>query len=162
MTSRNDRNFLLPAYSLTVLEKYTVENTITSTSTGSNNSDTVLVFIGRAGVLAKIAGGSLRTVSSLGRLELDASDSYDLDYSKADNLRYSWSCFLVSPLNGSSCGNIAVKNTSKLIFAENTLKPSTTYNFSVVVTSSYGFSDLTSVAVKVIGKVMREVSIQRQ
>ena len=157
-TSRNDRTFFLPAYSLTVLERYTVQVTVTSSSTGSFNSDTVLVFVGRAGVFAQIAGGSLRTVSSLGRLVLDASQSYDLDYS-TDKLQYSWSCFIVSPLYGSSCGNIATKNTSMLILQENTLNPSTTYNFSVVVSSSDGYSDLTSVAVKVVGEAVPYVEI---
>ena len=154
-TSLNDRIFLLPAYSLDVLTKYTVQVTVTDPS-GDFNSDYTYVIVGRSGVLATIAGGSHRKVSTASVFTLDASGSYDLDYPTASNLNYTWTCFIVSPTYGSPC-SLSLNRAAKLTFSPGKLVADVTYNFTVIVTSSDGYTSFSSVAVKVVSQPLPNV-----
>ena len=159
-TSLNDRVFLIPAYSLDALTRYFVYVTVT-TVTGASNSDSVQVYVGRAGVQAVISGGSQRKVSSMSLLAIDASSSYDIDYPTATNLKYTWKCFITSPTYGSPC-QLSLPNAAILAFSAGRLTSDTTYNFTVMsVSSSDGSSSSSSVAVTVIPQPLPSISFNK-
>ena len=156
-TSLNDRVFTLPSYSLNVLTRYTVKVTVT-TESGSSNSNSVLVYVGRSGVHAAIAGGSQRKVSAALSVAIDASGSYDIDYPTSSNLTYSWSCYISSPVFGSPC-QLSLCSKAVIILTPGTLSADTTYNFTVTVVSSLdGSYSTSSVATAVVAQPLPSIS----
>ena len=159
-TSLNDRMFLLPAYSLEALTKYTVQVTVTTIS-GASNSDTVFVYVGRTGVQAVIAGGSHIEVSALNYLAIDASSSYDMDYPTATTLMYTWKCFVSYPTYGSPC-QLSLPNTAVLAFSAGRLSSETTYNFTVTTVSPLdGSFSISSVAIAVISQPLPSIKFNK-
>ena len=149
--SLNNHVFLLPPNSLKALTKYTIQVTVT-TVTGSSNLDSVLVYVGRAGVYAVIAGGSQRTASSTDPLALDSSGSYDIDYHNASILSYSWSCYISAPFYGSQCA-LSLPPVAVLKFPNGTLLSNSTYNFKVTVLSKIdGSFSVATVAITLIAQ----------
>ena len=155
--SLNNRVFLLPPNSLKALTKYTIQVTVT-TVTGSSNSHSVLVYVGRAGVYAAIGGGSQRTVSSTDPLIVDASGSYDMDYHNSSSLSYSWRCYISSPVYGSQC-QLNLSRVAVLNVTSGKLLSDSTYNFNVIVVSKMdGSFSIATVVIAVVAQPLPRIS----
>ena len=115
----------------------------------------MIVYVLRAGVKAIISGGSSRQITNSAPLTLDASASYDIDYPSGKSLNFTWTCSLIYPIYGSSCGIDSILSnviSSNLDFQAGKLLPSRTYNFSVIVYGYDGTSASASVSVAVIAE----------
>jgi len=111
--SNNPRVFRLNPYSLNVGVTYNfVIQATASASTNSIPGDyATRVTVLRSGVLAEIAGGASRSVSSTDTFVLDASASGDRDFPDSINTTFTWTCQEVSPVFGRQC------NTSMTTFS---------------------------------------------
>jgi hypothetical protein len=144
--STNTRTFQLNPYTLDASSVYTVQavvavgtseitiNTIASTAVGT-------IYVGRAGVVATIAGGAVQTKSTMAAVVFNASSSYDADYpANSGLLTFSWSCAVYSPNFGSSCGVDMSSRTSSVITIAAQALAAQTYNFSVIVSNGISSS----------------------
>ena len=77
-SSLDPSTFLLPSYSLTVDQTYTI--TLTASTSTSAVSVATIVYVAHGVVTAVIVGGSYRSAPVDKVLLLDASRSYDSDY----------------------------------------------------------------------------------
>ena len=144
-TSIDPRYFTLNPYTLDVYNSYKVVVVATATN-GAFASDSASIVVKRSGVRAFIVGGVERHVSNLDTLVIDASQSSDLDYPET-RLDFQWTCFTTSPVYGSDCGVVLINNAT-ISFPPGSVRPAS-YNFSVVVKSYDGGSDVTSVLIVV-------------
>ena len=116
--SANPRTFILPARSLQIGATYVVRVQVAALppSTRQNPALTpqaqlqrtagasVTVSVAASGVVARLAGGTMRSLPTYKAAVLDASSSVDLDYPEATGyLNYSWSCIEVYPSFGRAC-----------------------------------------------------------
>ena len=94
-TSNDPRYFKLAAYSLEAATEYELAVTATDVEAGANVTSTATISVGRAEVVAIIAGGS-RVLPLAGVVALSASESYDEDMNDAigadAGLSFAWSC----------------------------------------------------------------------
>ncbi|KAH8069133.1 hypothetical protein JL720_12040 [Aureococcus anophagefferens] len=94
-TSNDQRYFTLPAYSLGAATDYELAATAADVEAGTNVTSTATISVGRAEVVAVIAGGS-RVLPLAGVVELSASESYDEDIDDAfgadAGLSFAWAC----------------------------------------------------------------------
>ncbi|KAH8065097.1 hypothetical protein JL722_2001 [Aureococcus anophagefferens] len=94
-TSNDQRYFKLPAYSLGAATDYELAATAADVEAGTNVTSTATISVGRAEVVAVIAGGS-RVLPLAGVVELSASESYDEDIDDAfgadAGLSFAWAC----------------------------------------------------------------------
>ena len=135
--SSDPRAFELPPYSLDSGNIYTVLvtlfyknsfNKLISTETSTQ------IEIGESGVIAKIFGGSEKTLSYISPIELDASSSYEMDYPTSNNLIFNWGCKTALPVYGSSCKiNEDLFYLSKINLKPGSLAAGSSYEFTVSV-----------------------------
>jgi hypothetical protein len=94
-TSNDQRYFKLPAYSLEAATDYELAATAADVEAGTNVTSTATISVGRAEIVAVIAGGS-RVLPLAGVVELSASESYDEDIDDAfgadAGLSFAWAC----------------------------------------------------------------------
>ena len=165
-TSKDPRYFKVAPYSLSAQTTYTIQVVVTvPTPNGLNpiqSSASATFQTGTSGVIARISGGLLQTVSLSFPLTLDASTSYDIDYPlEPKRLSYVWTCSEMSPVFGNLCPGfkdaLLIKNKDKLLYPSNTLLGGSTYNFTVTVQSTSGavatISSLVTVSVRSVPRV---------
>ncbi|KAH8075812.1 hypothetical protein JL720_10521 [Aureococcus anophagefferens] len=94
-TSNDQRYFKLPAYTLEAATDYELAATAADVEAGANVTSTATISVGRAEIVAVIAGGS-RVLPLAGVVELSASESYDEDIDDAfgadAGLSFAWAC----------------------------------------------------------------------
>ena len=149
--SNNPRYFKLAPYTLTLLQTYELQVTVTSALTGDYAVDSMIISVVKSNIVAIIKGGTTRSVSIHHQLVLDASESYDMDSSSSnsDHLSYKWLCYISSEENyGESC-NIDLQNKSELSLPPRTLATHS-YNITVIVAAADGRSAFASTLVAIV------------
>jgi len=145
--SSDPRRFKWAPYTFKVYKTYQIVATVT-TLTGETATIMTTVYISPSTVKAVILGGLNRVVPLDIELDMDGSTSYDNNLLPGSNmnLRYSWSCSIVS-LNafGQPCSWVFTSHsvlTSKVVSVTN-LWMNFTYAVSLQVTSNDGRTDST-------------------
>ena len=147
-TSVNKKYFSLPTYALDASKVYTLSLTVYSKSFPSQVAQaSTRLSVGQSGVIAKISGGTSRSVNILDNIYLNAYESFDLDY-PSSSLNYTWSCVELSPKFQDPCklysGLLSSKNNEVQLHlvpdSGSTLNSSYVYNFSLTVTNKRGSS----------------------
>ena len=157
--SRDVSKFTLGGYNLLSDTLYRIELSVLSTVSKKASSTYVEVYITRGELVARIGGGTSRSVQQGGGvLMIDASQSYDEDInpnavvtstststSSGDSVAfdYTWSCSELSPFISSSCGVVVMSetsgNSSLIVQADNTLSTdATVFSSLITVTISDG------------------------
>ena len=95
------------------------------------------IQLGRAGVKAVISGGELQSVHTASDFRFDASSSIDIDYPDSSDLRYEWSCSVLSPAFGDPCLGFPSGGSAVLDIEARGLPPQQ-YSVRVIVTNSAG------------------------
>jgi hypothetical protein len=170
-TSRDPSLFQLPPYVLNVGNFYEVDSVATASyspnsggvaATASAATVTTVVVVESGEVVARLQGGSSRTISASSSLLLNASLSYDEDVSPTDqalgqNLSYLWTCRIVSVAQyGDDCMSVlgtAVLTSATLTLHGASLNSLRTYFFQVLVSADSAGnvrSDSIAVTVKVL------------
>ena len=153
-TSLDASKYVLPGYSLTYGETYTVTllvqvysstNTLLSSGTGTTS-----VFVGPGNINALIRGGSTRNVAVDKSYSLDASISTDENYPPgrtSKRLSYSWTCTDTSTLSACtfSSPTFTTATNSTLTVPANVMTVKGVYTIAVVVTSTDGRTGTASV-----------------
>ena len=149
--SNNPRYFKLAPYTLTLLQTYELQVTVTSALTGDYAVDSMIISVIKGQVVAIIKGGTTRSVSIHHQLVLDASESYDMDSSssESDHLSYEWLCYISSEENYGERCNIDLQNKSVLSLSPRTLATQS-YNITVIVTAADGRSAFASTLVTIV------------
>lgn len=165
-SSADPRLFTLRPYSLQPYQTYIIQVSLTVADPNSFQSNhqnegfvaplassTVSVFVASSGVAASIFGGSLRTISYLNTLYLDASLSYDIDDPSA-TLSYAWTCMLILPTYGQPCPFLGPRNgtltVSIVSVAPKKMIPGNSYKFTVFVSNERGQSAAATTTVSAI------------
>ena len=153
-TSLDASKYVLPGYSLTYGETYTVTLLVqvySSTNTLlSLGSGTTSVFIGPGNINALIRGGSTRNVAVDKSFSLDASISTDDNYPPvrtSNRLSYSWTCTDTSTLSACtfSSPTFTTATNSTLTVPANVMTVKGVYTIAVIVTSTDGRTGTASV-----------------
>ena len=153
-TSLDASKYVLPGYSLTYGETYTVTLLVqvySSTNTLlSSGSGTTSVFVGPGNINALIRGGSTRNVAVDKSYSLDASISTDDNYppgSASNRLSYSWTCTDASTLSACtfSSPTFTTATNSTLTVPANVMTVKGVYTIAVIVSSADGRTGTTSV-----------------
>ena len=136
-TSKDPRRLTIVPYTLLAGETYQVIGKA-MTSYGESAIAIASVYVSVGSIYAIIDGGYSRLVSRLSTVTLDASPSIDSDeeISGANNLLYSWTCFVLSLSRyGSPCA-LPLPRVPVLTIPGELLEPSVRYKITLVVTSS--------------------------
>jgi hypothetical protein len=114
-------------------------------------------FVQPSDVVAVLSGGTRRTMPNGQFLTLDASTSYDEDLTgltgAGAGLQFTWSCSMITPLNGSGCGITLVNISSEgyiTLFVDNLASVNTTSKISVQVFKNDGRSSEAAVIIDVV------------
>jgi hypothetical protein len=161
-TSKDPKVFLLPPFSLLSNQTYFLQAVVSIPGVASSSvAQKIKIQYGSSGAVAKICGGNEQTYYALEKFTLTASCSYDFDFPKyIEHLTYIWTCIETYPNAGGTCNAFSDdKNDVNLLVNSKQLKPSHTYNFSVVVTNNVSHSDTHSVLVNLKAKPVPKILI---
>jgi len=139
-TSKNPKTFSVPPYTFIAGNTYRLKFSAVLTPGGTATSETT-VTVNDGPIVARIAGGSRRSVSQTNLLVLDATGSSNGNISPTlpQQLAFNWSCS--SPTN-MPCHSIFSSHTSSTpTLTLSTLSPGAEYILLVQVSGSGGRSD---------------------
>jgi hypothetical protein len=143
-TSQSQTMFKLPAYTLAVGSQYEVTLSVRSTASGLSSSARTEVTVLPSSLVAKIAGGSSRSVMVGDAVTIDASGSYDEDQPTrtglAASLTYSWEYVQLSPAFSLACPLTMPAGTAqldKVTLVAPELSLNTTTQVTVTVSDGY-------------------------
>lgn len=157
-TNRDPRQYTAPPHFFSPGSTYSIVLTVTATSSSSikailsSGYTSTQLYIPHGVVVAAVRYGYSRQVSVDSVLLLDASLSYDEDSVNVGNLRFLWSCTVLSPSpsqsrvgdTSSPCNftsALAISSSSSVFrLPSNSMMLNSKYSFDVTVTSQDGRS----------------------
>lgn len=139
-TSRDKTRFVLPGYSLSSGNRYSVKVTVTNSQQLSQTSlSSVLVTVTPGPVVASIAGANSRLLPFNSPITLDGSGSYDRNVgaTSSNNLDYTWSCRQTSPAVLTSCPFLSVgPSVNGVVSVSNNASIFSNYAYVVTLTAT--------------------------
>jgi len=147
---------VLPSSSSSLLTTTTTSSIITTTSSS------IYISLGRLGVKAILNNNAPSITASVSQvINLDGSDSTDLDYPQSSFLTYIWKCQIISPIYGKDCNNNFMNQNKAIInINEGYLISNYIYNITLTVKNNNDNIDSTFMILNIIEENIPIISIQ--